>query len=381
MRSGGAARITIVYGVVATVWILFSDRLALALFGDAARLTEAQTVKGLVFVIASAALIHVLMRRERRRWKAAEQAEHRAALRFEALFRASPAGILITDVAERRYLDANERLLAMFGYRRKDVVGRTVDELEFWIDPSRRSRMMNDLRKYGRLLDRIDGFRHADGGARTMLWSAELLVLEGRERIVAALVDLTDRTEAYEQTLVGWARALDLRDHETAGHALRVTELAVTLGRRLGLDEGALTSLKWGALLHDIGKIGVPDRILNKPGPLDEEEWAIMRGHPTVARDLLEPIAFLEDAIDVPTHHHERWDGSGYPDGLAGEAIPFSARIFAVIDVWDALISERPYRPAWPREAALAHLRDEAGRLFDPEVVAAFLRLADEGEA
>lgn len=381
MRSGATARITIVYVVVATVWILFSDRAALALFGDAARLTDAQTVKGLLFVVASAALIHVLVSRERRRWKAAERAEHRAALRFEAVFRASPAGILITDVSARRYLDANERLLAMFGYRRKDVVGRTFDELEFWVEPSRRGRMMDEIRKYGRLLDRVDVFRHADGSARTMLWSAELLVLEGRERIVAALVDLTERTAAYEQTLVGWARALDLRDHETAGHALRVTELAVALGRRLGLDEGTLTSLKWGALLHDIGKIGVPDRILNKPGPLDEEEWAVMRGHPTVARDLLEPIAFLEDAIDVPAHHHERWDGSGYPDGLAGEAIPLSARIFAVVDVWDALTSERPYRPAWTREAALAHLQREAGRLFDPDVVADFLRLADEGEA
>lgn len=198
--------------------------------------------------------------------------------------------------------------------------------------------------------------------------------------MLTAMVDLTDRAEAYEQTLVGWAAALDLRDHETAGHAQRVTELTVALGRRLGVDEAGLISLRWGALLHDIGKIGVPDKVLNKPGPLDDAEWDVMRAHPGIARELLAPIAFLGDAIDVPTHHHERWDGGGYPDGLAGEEIPLAARIFAVVDVWDALCSDRPYRRAWTVEAVTRHLREQAGRHFDPHVVTAFLAMVEAGE-
>jgi putative nucleotidyltransferase with HDIG domain len=214
-----------------------------------------------------------------------------------------------------------------------------------------------------------------------MLWSAERMMVDGRERLVTAMVDLTERTEAYEETLVGWARALDLRDHETAGHAVRVTHLAEALGRRSGLDEERLMYLRWGALLHDIGKIGIPDAVLNKPGRLNDEEWAMMRRHPEVAGELLRPISFLAPALDVPTCHHERWDGSGYPSGLAGEAIPRAARIFAVVDVWDALLSDRPYRPAWTRDAARAHLEREAGRLFDPAVVSAFLAMIEAGEA
>ncbi|NBC96882.1 MAG: HD domain-containing protein [Deinococcus-Thermus bacterium] len=380
-RRAAAARVALVYGAVATLWILWSDRAALALFGDAVRLTWVQTLKGLGFVAASAVLIYVLVRRERRRWLAAEAAERQAARRFEAIFRASPAGILIADLPERRYLDANDRFLEMFGYGRDEVVGRTIDEVDFWSDPRERRAHLGDLREHGALRERSGLFRRADGALRTMVWSAELLELGGRDRLITALADLTDRTEAYEQTLVGWARALDLRDHETAGHALRVTALAEALGRRLDLPASELVSLRWGALLHDIGKIGVPDGILNKPGPLDEEEWAIMRGHPTVARELLEPIEFLDRAIEIPAWHHERWDGSGYPDGLAGEDTPLSARVFAVVDVWDALISDRPYRKAWTRDAALAHIREEAGRLFDPQVVAAFEAMVADGEA
>jgi len=370
-----ATRVALTYGALATVWILLSDRAALALFGDASQLTWVQTGKGLAFVASSALLIFVLISRERRRWAAAERAEHRSALRFEAIFRASPAGILITDIATRTYLDANERLLTMFGYRRSEVVGRTLDDVEFWADPERRGPLMDRLRKDGRLLGQVSLFRHADGRLRTILWSAELLVLEGRESILAAMVDLTDRTEAYEQTLTGWARALELRDQETAGHTERVADLAVALGARMGLGETELQALRWGALLHDIGKIAIPDAILTKTGPLDEKEWAIMRSHPQVARELLEPIDFLADAVEVPAFHHERWDGSGYPEGRAGEAIPLAARIFAVVDVWDALTSDRPYFPSWPRERAVAYLREEAGRLFDPAVVTAFLAL------
>lgn len=184
---------------------------------------------------------------------------------------------------------------------------------------------------------------------------------------------------AYDSTIEGWSRALDLRDKETEGHSIRVTEHIVRLAAELGMSEEELSHVRRGALLHDIGKMGIPDQILFKPGPLTDGEWAIMRRHPTFAYELLAPIAYLHPSIDIPHCHHEKWDGSGYPQGLKGEEIPLSARIFAVIDVWDALTSDRPYRPAWPREMARNLIRDEAGRHFDPRVVEKFLEMNPEG--
>jgi response regulator RpfG family c-di-GMP phosphodiesterase len=189
-------------------------------------------------------------------------------------------------------------------------------------------------------------------------------------RLVRATVDLAS---AYDTTLVGWSRALDLRDRETEGHSRRVTVASVALARVLGLGEEAVAHVRHGALLHDIGKMGVPDRILHKRGPLDQEEWAVMRQHTTFARDLLSPIAFLRPAIPIPYGHHERWDGSGYPEGLAGDAIPLEARLFAVADVFDALTSDRRYRRAWSVDQALTYIEAGAGSSFDPEVVRAFL--------
>jgi len=191
-------------------------------------------------------------------------------------------------------------------------------------------------------------------------------------RLVRASDDLV---EAYDATLAGWSRALDLRDRETEGHSRRVTEATVALAHSLGFTEEELGHLRRGALLHDIGKMGVPDAILLKPGPLDDTEWLVMRRHTNFARELLSPIGFLRPALAVPVHHHERWDGGGYPDGLAGRAIPRAARIFAVVDVFDALTSDRPYRGAWSEARAVAHVRAECGHHFDPEVVGAFLRL------
>jgi len=191
---------------------------------------------------------------------------------------------------------------------------------------------------------------------------------------------LSEQRHAYDAAIAGWARALDLRDHETEGHGRRVTELSLRLGERLGLSLTELEALKQGALLHDIGKIGVRDAVLRKPGPLDEAEWAEMRHHPVLGHELLKDVPGLGGAITLVRSHHERWDGTGYPDGLAGTSIPLLARIFAVIDVYDALRSDRPYRAAWPESAVRAHLATERGRQLDPDVVDAFLDLlaADE---
>jgi PAS domain S-box-containing protein/putative nucleotidyltransferase with HDIG domain len=180
---------------------------------------------------------------------------------------------------------------------------------------------------------------------------------------------------AYDATIEGWSHALDLRDKETEGHTQRVTEMTLSLARAVGMNEAELVHVRRGALLHDIGKMGIPDGILLKPGPLTEEEWVIMRRHPVYAYEMLSPIAYLRPALDIPYGHHEKWDGTGYPRGLKGEEIPLAARIFAVADVWDALSSDRPYRPAWPEAKVREHIRTLAGSHFDPNMVKVFLRL------
>ncbi len=181
--------------------------------------------------------------------------------------------------------------------------------------------------------------------------------------------------EAYDATLEGWSYALDLRDKETEGHTQRVTELTVRLAERMGVDPADVVQMRRGALLHDIGKMGVPDRILLKPDALSEEEWVLMRMHPSYALQMLQPIAYLAAAIDIPYCHHEKWDGTGYPRGLKGEEIPLAARIFSVVDVYDALTSDRPYRTGWTKDRALHHIRELSGRHFDPRVVEAFLEM------
>jgi putative two-component system response regulator len=180
---------------------------------------------------------------------------------------------------------------------------------------------------------------------------------------------------AYDATIEGWSRAMDLRDKETEGHTQRVTTLSEKLGKMAGMSAEELVFLRRGALLHDIGKLGVPDEVLLKAGALTDEEWKIMRKHPQYAYDMIYPIEYLHSSLDIPYCHHEKWDGTGYPRGLKGEEIPLSARIFAIVDVWDAVTSDRPYRPAWGREKALQHINEESGKQFDPRIVELFNRL------
>lgn len=179
---------------------------------------------------------------------------------------------------------------------------------------------------------------------------------------------------AYDATLEGWSRALELRDRETQGHSDRVTELTLQVAQEMGLKPSDLVHVRRGTLLHDIGKMGVPDSILLKPGPLNPEEWEIMRRHPLYAFEMLAPIEYLRPAMDIPYCHHERWDGTGYPRGLEGEQIPMAARIFSVIDVWDALLSNRPYRSAWSEVRVREYILSKAGRHFDPLVVKIFMQ-------
>jgi HD-GYP domain-containing protein (c-di-GMP phosphodiesterase class II) len=220
----------------------------------------------------------------------------------------------------------------------------------------------------------------AKGLGFVLVSAAVLFVLTRR------YLDQAERTtemleEAYEQTLSGWAAALDIRDHSTGEHTARVTELTVALAGRFGIDGGDLADIRRGATLHDIGKMAVPDAVLGKVGPLTEADWALIRQHPDMARRMLSGIAFLEPAIDIPWCHHEKWDGTGYPRGLAGTDIPFAARMFAVVDVYDALTSERPYREPMTPMAALARIESLSGSHFDREVVDEFVELMVQRQA
>ncbi len=206
------------------------------------------------------------------------------------------------------------------------------------------------------------------------------LAIENTRVLRALQYSNTELAMAYDETIEGWSRALDLRDKETEGHSRRVTEMTVRLAREMNLPESEIIHMRRGALLHDIGKMGVPDEILLKPGKLTDEEWVMMRKHPDFAHELLAPIGFLGQALDIPYAHHEKWDGTGYPRGLRGQRIPLSARIFAIVDVWDALKSDRPYRKGWSSRRIIDHILESSGTHFDPKVVEAFLKLLAKEE-
>ena len=240
-----------------------------------------------------------------------------------------------------------------------------------------------------KIRDQLIGVIYVDNRARSGLFrEGDLELVSAFANQAAVAIDNADLFDslqksnrelerAYQATLEGWVRALDLRDKETEGHTQRVTVLTERLARSMGVEGEALEHIRRGALLHDIGKMGIPDAILLKPGELTEEERAIIRQHPVYAYRMLSPIEFLRPAIDIPYCHHEKWDGTGYPRGLKGMEIPFAARIFPVVDVWDALISDRPYRKALPPNEVRQHIMADAGKHFDPNVVKVFLELKD----
>ncbi len=230
----------------------------------------------------------------------------------------------------------------------------------------------------------LEVFRRKAGGAdpgwldflNTLAYQAAVAIDNARlyHDLQRANLDLR---VAYDATIEGWSRALEYRDQETEGHSQRVTELTMELARAMGMSKEKLSHVHRGALLHDIGKMGIPDEILFKTGELTEEEWELMRQHPQFAHDMLSSIEYLRPALEIPYCHHERWDGTGYPRGLKGEQIPLAARVFAVVDVYDALTNARPYRPAWTHEEAIEHIRQQSGKHFDPQVVETFLKIIE----
>lgn len=209
-----------------------------------------------------------------------------------------------------------------------------------------------------------------------LLMSAGLFVwaiTDNWEQIVQNLKD------TYDSTLAGWGRALEYRDQGTFGHSQRVVEMTVALARQCGIAESEIDHIRHGALLHDIGKMAIPDAILLKDGRLTDDEHRVMQMHPIYARNLLEQIQYLKPALDIPYSHHERWDGTGYPEGLSGKDIPIAARIFTVVDVWDALTTDRPYHQASTREEARDYIQNQSGKMFDPQIVEVFMKFLDSG--
>ena len=309
--------------------------------------------------------------------------------KFYKAFQTSPDSININRLADGVYIDINQGFTELTGYTREDSIGKSSLDLNIWVDPADRARLVEGLRQFGEVNNLQARFRRKNGEIGIGLMSATLMEVDHEQCILSITRDITERynaeialreahlelERAYTETLKGWALALELRERETADHSHRVVELTKKVARAMGLDDGILLHIEHGALLHDIGKLGVPDNILLKPGALTNEEWNIMRQHPTYARDLLINIPYLEPSIPIPYSHHERWDGSGYPQGLAGQAIPLEARIFAVVDVYDALLSDRPYRPAWPEYEVLRYLKEQRGRQFDPQIVDLFLEI------
>ena len=218
-----------------------------------------------------------------------------------------------------------------------------------------------------------DRYHSSDAAAASLIANTAASAIHGARLTQILERASQDLSQTYEATINGWSRALELRDFSTERHAERVVSMSIELGRQIGLDEPDLLRIQRGAQLHDIGKMGVPDSVLLKPGPLDEAEWRVMRKHPVYAYELLRPIPKFNDIVDIPYCHHEKWDGSGYPRRLSGREIPLPARVFAVVDVWDALSSNRPYRPAWSQHQVLDYIQQQSNKQFEPEITRAFL--------
>jgi PAS domain S-box-containing protein/putative nucleotidyltransferase with HDIG domain len=313
--------------------------------------------------------------------------------KFSKAFHLSPDAISITRFSDGTYIEVNNGFGEITGFSAEDIFGRTSAEVSIWASLDEYARFIESMRSLGEVQNMEGVLKRKNGDIWIGLISARTIEVNNELCLMTVARDITERkraemdlqrahldlAEAYDATIEGWSRILDLRDRETEGHTQRVTEVTVKLARALGVSGEDLLHLKRGALLHDIGKMGIPDEILHKPGPLTAEEWTQMRKHPEYAYNMLHQIVYLRPALDIPYCHHERWDGTGYPRGLVGEQIPLAARIFAIVDVWDALCSDRPYRKGCTEGDVLAYIADHAEIYFDPKLVEAFLRFFKDG--
>jgi PAS domain S-box-containing protein len=312
--------------------------------------------------------------------------------RFERVFELAPDGLMIVNDVETIILTNNalRRMLDPDGTSEQPIVGQSLRAFippEFIASNEEGFQRFIDRGSHGKRFEiemvRVDGTRFA---AEVM---SGYMVWDSTPAAQVSVRDVTERSEceeqveksmndinlAYDATLVGMVRALDQRNRETEGHTHRVTEMTIRLARALNIQGEDLEHIRRGAMLHDIGKLCIPEDILFKPGPLTEEEWAIVRQHPTYAYEWLYPIVHLRPALDIPYCHHEKWDGTGYPRGLKGEEIPLAARLFAIVDVWESLRSRRPYRYAWDETTVRGHIRSLAGSHFESRLVETFLTL------
>ena len=317
---------------------------------------------------------------------------HAERSRFKELIDLSPDGIAIVSRDQEVHL-VNPALHRLLGIEDDAAVPDTEASLTSFIMPAElnhcRAKLLElfktpsaQVRFETTLLKRnttpLQVEIHGAHSSWNGLPAAQLIIRDITQRKLSEAQLRRSNTElrlAYDTTIEGWARALELRDKETEGHTRRVTDMTVRLAKVVGIDEETLVHIRRGALLHDIGKMGVPDHILLKPGKLSASEWEAMREHPAHALAMLSPITFLRPALEIPYCHHEKWDGTGYPHGLKGEEIPLAARIFSLVDVWDALSYDRPYRRAWPQEKVIAYLSERAGIDFDPVLTATFLQM------
>ena len=367
----GALRVGGIYMFFAAIWVWGSDSAVEFLASNQSQQAWMQTYKGAAFVSVSALLIVWLVDREARRRSQVRRL-------FDELVELAPDPIVIRRYGDGEIIQANQRFGRNVGVESDELVGRQIDVLNADFDEKARREYDRRLAEEGE----VRNYRHRvdpeTGESVELLISSRLVDFGAEEYVCTVAKDITDLHHAYDETIRGWARALELRDDETFAHTLRVTRATIALAEEFGVADDQIDHIRRGALLHDIGKIGVPDEILLKDGGLDEEEWTIIEKHPVFAKELLDPIDYLQPALDIPYCHHEKWDGSGYPQGLEGEEIPLAARIFAVVDVWDALRSDRPYRDAWEPERVLEHLEESAGSHLQTEIVEAFLGLGQE---
>ena len=301
---------------------------------------------------------------------------------YRAVFDASSDGILVIEVTpdgRLRLARLNQSASRMTGVPLAAAVQRTADEIflgsffEFILSGARKC-IQSGVEA---CLEQKAVVKEKEFTLSTRF--APLKDAAGKvQRVICTLRDVSPRKQAeaaIDEVILGWTRAIDQRDHEPEGHTQLIVSILDKFARGLGIGKEERLHIRRGALLHDVGKILIPEAILLKPGPLDEEEWQIVRKHPQYAYDLLYPIAALRPALDIPYCHHEYWDGSGYPRGLRGDQIPLSARLFCIVDVWDALSSDRNYRKAWPEDKVIDYIESMAGVHFDPDLVPTFIRL------